>query len=199
MRMRRRIPALLAPLALAALLTGCTSNPVAARVSTSAVATTRPGHATATPPPPTQDPKSATPLAIPCAELVPQDVVQQLAPGYAPIEGFTAAATSPAKRLADIGGTACGWRDATTGHLLEVAVAEPSPGDEETLKNDLVDRSHSVPTYGEEAYFDVAEHIGEVDAFRGPAWILARSPDLFEPGDAVGIVHAVGVALKKRG
>ncbi|MDQ1513492.1 MAG: hypothetical protein QOC59_1334 [Microbacteriaceae bacterium] len=199
--MRRWIPVLLAPLALAALLTGCTSNPVGARVppTASAKASATPRASASRPPAPTQDAKAATPLALDCADLVPPEIAQQLAPGYAPIDGFTPAATSPAKRLADIGGTVCAWRDGTTGHLLEVAVAEPSQKDAEALKNDLVDRSHSVPTYGEEAYFDVPQHIGEVDAFRGPAWILARSPDLFEPGDAVGIVHAVGLALKKHG
>ena len=199
--MRLRLPALVAPVILAVLLTGCTSNPVAAHVSrTSAPRATRTTGPTATqPPPPTQDAKAATPIALNCAELVPDTVVQELSAGYQPIDGFTPAATSPAARLAAIGGTACGWRDAATGHLLEVAVAQPSPSDAEALKNDLVDRSHSVPTYGEEAYFDVTEKVGEVDAFRGPAWILARSPDLFEPGDAVDIVHSVGLALKKHG
>lgn len=197
--MRRRIPALLAPLALIALLTGCTSNPVAAHVTRSTVVTTRPARATPTPPPPTQNAKAATPLAIPCTELLPEDVVQQLAPGYAPIDGFTPAATSPAKRLADIGGTVCGWRDATTGHLLEVGVAQPSPADEEALKNDLVDRSHSVPTYGAEGYFRPTKAGGISDAFPGPYWLHAASQDYYEPGDAIPFMAAARAAIGAAG
>jgi hypothetical protein len=113
------------------------------------------------------------------------------------VQNYSPATGSPASRLAAIGGTVCGWRDAGTGHLLEVAVAQPSPDDDLALKNDLVERSNSVPTYGEEAYFQVVDKVGEVDAFPDVHWVFAASPDLYEPGDATGIVNAVGQALQQ--
>lgn len=200
--MRRALPALGAALAVAGLLTGCGSSPVGSRVTPHPRATaTRAVSPATTPasPGPTQDPRNAVPVAVPCAELVPLTVVRELGPGYAPVDGFVPTRGTPAARLGDIHGTVCAWRDASTGHLLQVAVAHPSPADDLALKDDLVERSNSVPTYREEGYFQVVGKVGEADAFRGPNWIFATSPDLYEPGDAADLMHAVGLALKQRG
>ena len=177
------------------LLAGCTSSPVGviAAPPQPASATVEPTHPAPTPttPPPTQDVSTATPLHLKCKALVPTAVVTGLTAGLKRDRGWVPAAGTQAAHLAALRGTVCRWRDATTGSVLEVAVAKPSASDATALKNDLVERSNSVPTYGQEAYFQVVDHIGEVDAFRGRTWIVARSNEFFEPGDATAVMQAV--------
>jgi hypothetical protein len=210
--MRRARPIVVSALALGMTIAvaGCTSSPVGKTVT---AAPTRAASASAsvaptaaaptqhpmTTPPPTPRSSGATPIAVACATLVPAATAHGVAPGYEPVQGFTAPADSPTAKLAALGGTVCAWRDATTGHELQVAVAHPSASDSLALKNDLVERSNSVPTYREEAYFQVSGGAGEVDDFHGPFWIVATSPDLYEPGDAAGLVAGVDVALDASG
>jgi len=179
-------------------LAGCTSSPVGATVS---AAPTRAASAAPTPaptittPPPTPKPSGATAVRIPCSTLVPPAIVQGIAKGYTARPGWQPTALSPVAHLAALDGTVCAWKDPSDGHLLEVGVAEPSKADAEALKNDLVERSNSVPTYREEAYFQVTSGTGEVNDFHGPFWIVASSKDLFEPGDAADLITSVDTAL----
>lgn len=208
--MRRARPIVVGALALGMTLAvaGCTSSPVGKTVTTAptraASAPAAPTAAVPTPhlvttPPPTPKSSGATPVAFACATLVPAATAHGIAPGYKPVKGFTPPADSPAAKLAALGGTVCAWRDAKTGHELQVAVAHPSASDALALKNDLVERSNSVPTYREEAYFEVSGGAGEVDDFHGPYWIVATSPDLYEPGDAAGLISKVDSALDAAG
>jgi hypothetical protein len=197
MRVRHGLVAL--PL-LALLLAGCTSSPVgatAAPTPSRATPTTLPTLPVKAPttPPPTQDVSTATPVHLRCKALVHTALARTIASGLTLDAGWKPATGTPAARLADLNGTVCRWRDIATGDSLEVAVAKPSRTDATALKNDLVDRSNSVPTYGEEGYFQVVDHIGEVDAFRGRTWILARSNRFYEPGDATSIVQSVNTLL----
>ena len=191
---RRAGAAVAALLALTA-LAGCTSNPVAARPSsaapTAAAATPVP---TPTTPPPTQVAADATPVSIKCRTLVPTDVVRALDPDLAVVRGWKPDDGDPSHRLADLNGTTCQWTDAA-GDVLEVSVAKPSVKDSTSLKNDLVLRSQSVPTFGGEAYFQVVDHVGQADVFRGRTWLFLRSNKFFEPGDASAVVAAALDAL----
>lgn len=191
---RRAVPIAAALIALAA-VTGCTSNPVADRATaaTSHAATATPAP-TPTTPPPTQVAADATPVSIPCAKLVPATVASGLDPSFAPVESWTPPTGSPSARLAALNGTTCDWMT-PAGDLLEVSVAKPSQKDATALKDDLVLRSQSVPTYGGEAYFQVVNHVGQADVFRGRTWLFVRSNKFFEPGDAATIVAAALDAL----
>jgi hypothetical protein len=196
------IAALLAAVALA----GCTSTPVGSRytapVSHSAApavsAAAAPTTSGTTAPPPTQDAASATPVSIPCSTVVPPGVVTGFRVGYAPVAHPVLTAGTDAARIHRLGGTVCEWKDPSTGHLLRVAVARPGPTDLLALKNDLVNRSHSVPTYGAEGYFRPLKAGGVSDAFPGPYWVHASSQDFYEPGDAIPFIaaarNAVGAA-----
>ena len=192
----RRRASIAAALLTVALLTGCTSDPVAARSTTAptTVAPTSPAVATPTTPPPTQVAADATPVSIKCHTLVPTAVVQALDPDLATVKGWTPTAGTPSARLSDLNGTTCDWTT-TAGDLLEVSVAKPSVKDSTALKDDLVLRSQSVPTFGGEAYFQVVDHIGQADVFRGRTWLFVRSNKFFEPGDASAIVAAALNAL----
>ena len=203
MREARPIVAGALALGVALAVAGCTSSPVGPTVTsaptaaaTAVVAPTP--HAVSTPPP-TPTANGATPVEAPCAALVPLTVAQSIAPGYAPVTAWAPAADSPVAHLAALDGTVCAGKDATTGHVLEVAVARPSDADALALKNDLVERSNSVPTYHEEAYFQVSGGGGVVNDFHGPYWVLAWSPDLYEPGDAAGLIASVHSGLDRLG
>ena len=192
----RRALAGLVVTAAAALLVGCTSSPVGAAAPRSSQPTAAPTSTAVsqTTPPPTQTAADATPLRKRCAKLVPAAVAAGLLPDLALERGWEPDAGSPAARLAALGGTACRWTD-SAGDVLEVAAAKPSVKDATALKNDLVRRSQSVPTYGGEAYFQVTDHVGEADVFRGRTWLLTRSNRYFEPGDAIAVVQSALTAL----
>jgi hypothetical protein len=203
--MRRARPILIGALALGTVLAiaGCTSSPVGARVTEAptraATASAAPTAHAVTTPPPTPKASGSTPVEVACADLVPASVVGGIAAGYTAVPNYRPAADSPVAHLAALGGTVCAWQDGTTGHLLEVAAARPSDADDLALKNDLVERSNSVPTYREEAYFQTTNGVGEVDDFHGPYWMVASSQDLYEPGDAAGIVAAADAQLDRIG
>ena len=186
---RRGAAAVAALLALTA-LAGCTSNPVAAR-PTSAAPTAAASAAVPTPttPPPSQVAADATPVSMKCRDLVPTAVVRALDPDLRVVRGWTPEDGDASSRLSDLNGTTCRWTDAA-GDLLEVSVAKPSAKDSTSLKNDLVLRSQSVPTFGGEAYFQIVDHVGQGDVFRGRTWLFVRSNRFFEPGDASTVVAA---------
>ena len=185
----RRATALVASLVVLGALAGCTSNPVAdikpsTAAPTAAASTPAP---TPTTPPPTQVAADATPVSLKCKQLVPADVARALDPSFAVVKGWVPEADDPTARLEDLHGTTCRWTTAA-GDLLEVGAAKPSVKDATALKDDLVLRSQSVPTYGGEAYFQVADHIGQADVFRGRTWLFVRSNRFYEPGDASAVV-----------
>jgi hypothetical protein len=189
----------------AATLAGCTSSPVGARYTPPATKSVAPAASTAPkptasattkPPPPTQDPATATPVRIPCDTLVPASVITGFRVGYALVAHPRLAAGSDAARIGRLGGTVCEWRDASTGHIVLVAVARPGPADQLALKNDLVNRSSSVPTYGVEGYFRPTRSGGISDAFPGAYWVHTSSQDFYEPGDAIPFVVAARRAIR---
>lgn len=193
----RRPTALAAALAAGALLAlaGCTSNPVAAApTSEPPTAPASTPVATPTTPAPTQVAADATPVSMKCHSLVPTAVVRELEPGLRSVKGWTPEAGTPSARLADLNGATCAWTS-EAGDVLEVSVAKPSAADSTALKNDLVERSQSVPTYGGEAYFQIVDHVGQADVFRGRTWLFVRSNRIFEPGDAAAVVDAALGAL----
>ncbi|MGT2424761.1 hypothetical protein [Amnibacterium kyonggiense] len=192
---RRTAQVAAALLALAA-LAGCTSNPVAAKPYTASptAAPTTPVVATPTTPPPTQVAADATPVRIKCHALAPDAVVQTVDPAFQTVKGWTPSGDDPSARLAALNGTTCAW-STSAGDLLEVSVAKPSAKDATALKDDLVLRSQSVPTFGGEAYFQVVDHVGQADVFRARTWLFLRSNKFFEPGDASAVVAAALDAL----
>jgi hypothetical protein len=191
----RRAGAIAAGLLALGALAGCTSNPVAA-VPTTAAPTAAASTPVPTPttPPPTQVAADATPVSIKCHTLVPTAVVRQLDAAFTSVKGWTPQPGTPSARLSDLNGTTCTWTT-TAGDLLEVSVAKPSVKDSTALKDDLVVRSQSVPTYGGEAYFQIVDHVGQADVFRGRSWLFVRSNRFFEPGDASAIVSAALEAM----
>jgi hypothetical protein len=103
--------------------------------------------------------------------------------------------TDAAKIVDDYQGIACRWVNDSSGEYIDVAVAHLRDDTLETLKNDLVTTSNSVPTYGVEGYFIVDGSVGHGDAFSDPYWISIDSDYFLEPGDATQLFESVISAL----
>ena len=178
------------------LLAGCTSSPVAPPAPPRTATYGPSGSPSATTKPaPSSTPSDATPVTLKCAVLVPISVLASFRGDFVAAEPEPEPG-SDAARIAALQGRTCRWIDRTSNAVVEVSVAKPSKHDLLLLKNDLVERSNSVPTYGEEGYFQLVKKVGQVDAFHGRYWIAAASPLFFEPGDASGVIQAVGDALE---
>lgn len=180
----------------AVLLAGCTSSPVAppTLLNSPLAAPSGSSSGAASKPAPSSTPSDATPVTVKCTVLMPMSVLQSFGGDFATAKADPEPG-SDAARVAALQGRTCRWIDRDSNAAVEVSVAKPSKHDLLLLKNDLVERSNSVPTYGEEAYFQLVKKVGQVDAFHGRYWIAAASPLFFEPGDASGIIEAVGDAL----
>ena len=189
-------PAGLALLAAAsvALLSGCT--PGAAAPS----GTAAPPNATASPTAgqtaaPTDEPEAPTPFSIGCDDLLTPDQLYAFNPNFGAHPDFQPASAEVVTIVDEDAGTACGYLNQTSGEVIEVGVATPSPDAGEARRNEAAMTSHVVPTYGTppqiEGYFSQGGGTGVAQVFHGPYWIVIESAALFEPGDAQQLVAAV--------
>ena len=193
----RRILALSAPAALltAVLLAGCVPTagpePEPSNGTPSASATASPS-----PTPSASPTEEIIPFSIDCAVLIPGNVMYSFDPNFALLGAIEASAGSIGAEAAAAGGMTCRWVHETSGITLDVSVAQLTPAAATARKNDLVQSSNSVPTYGVEAYFQVVGDAGEAQAFPDPYWVSMVSPALFEPGDATPLMSAAFDALR---
>ncbi|MBX3194509.1 MAG: hypothetical protein KF727_05330 [Microbacteriaceae bacterium] len=181
-----------APLLALALLAGCT--PV--DDGTGSGPTDQPTAPPTTEPTgePTDQPVG-TPVDIACDQLVTPDAMYQFNPNFGSIDDFAPEPGTAAASALTYDGVACRWQNETTGQSIDVSVAQLDEDTLTALKNAAYAESEMVPTYGEEAYFGVADGVGTAEVFQGPYWIVAASPAFFEPGDATEIVQAAIAAL----
>jgi hypothetical protein len=63
------------------------------------------------------------------------------------------------------------------------------------LKNAAFAESQMVPTYGEEAYFEVEGDVGTAIVFQGRYRLVISSVSFFEPGEPTAIIEAALGAL----
>ncbi|WP_173921984.1 iron ABC transporter ATP-binding protein [Agromyces sp. Marseille-P2726] len=177
-----------------AMLSGCT--PGAAAPSETAA----PPNASASPTPgataaPTEEPEEPTPFSIGCDELLTPDQLYEFNPNFGTHPDYEPASAEVITIVEEDAGTACGYLNQTSGEVIEVGVATPSPKAGETRRNEAAMTSHVVPTYGTppdiEGYFTQAGGGGVAQVFHGPYWIVIESAALFEPGDAAQLVAAV--------
>ena len=190
-------PGLKLPLTMAAaaasllLLAGCVDSPEPAPQPTSSASPspTPTPTPTAGEPAPSATP-SAVPLVIDCVSLVPAAAFTTLFKTFTLVPSYAPPSGSVFTEVLDREGTVCGWT-ADDGTVVAIGIAELDPETLDTKANELVVSSHSVPTYGVEAYFQVAAGVGEVQAFSGPYWIMATSTAFMEPGEVEAIMTAV--------
>jgi hypothetical protein len=179
-----RVGTIVTALAVALSLAGCV-QPIASTPNTDGSAS----------PTPTQKP---TPTVTPtneafvenCGTLITADQIYAYNPNYvvdtsyAPKAGTLAAAVK-----AQLGQT-CGWVNESSGAVLEVAVASPTPSAFAAAKAAAANGS-AISANGEQGYFGVEAGIGSAQFFIGRLWLVVSSPDFATPGDAEAICPVV--------
>jgi hypothetical protein len=143
---------------------------------------------------PTPTPTAAgTPVTLSCDQVLTLDDIYAFNPSYGTAPGFepTIAAGETA---ADYDGLNCGLLNQSSGGMIEVSVTQPNDVLLAQLKNEAINSSQIVPTYGTppavEGYFSVAGGPGVAQVFTPTYWITVGSTEFIEPGDAEALVSA---------
>jgi len=156
-----------------------------------------PSDAPTTPSAEPSDP--ATPTSVPidadCEALVSPDAMYAYNPNFGWVEDWQPESGTPAADAVDLDGVACQWLNQTSGDTIDLSVASLDGDGLEALKNAAVEESTMVPTYGDEAYFEVVDGIGTAIVFDRSYWLVVSSGYFFEPGDATEIVESALSAL----
>jgi hypothetical protein len=105
-------------------------------------------------------------------------------PSYTPKAGTLAAAVK-----AQLGQT-CGWINESSGEVLEVAVAAPTPSNLAAAKA-AASSGAAISAYGERGYFGVKGGIGSAQIFMGSLWLVVSSPDFVSASDADAVYPVV--------
>lgn len=190
--MPRVAPALLA-VSVALVLGGCVDAGTAPELPTEETTPTTLPTAPVTPT--TIPTEGADPLGIPCDELVDPNAVYEFDPNFALIGSYNPSAGSAADEALAAGGVACQWVRESGGGTIDLAVARLSDAEIVEKKNAAFSSSQMVPTYGEEAYFEVDGGVGTAIVFQGPFWLVVSSPAFAEPGEPTAIIDSALAAV----
>ncbi len=134
-------------------------------------------------------------LDIACAELVDPDTMYAFDPNYALLDAWDPESGSPAADALNAGGVACQWVRESGGGTIDLSVAAFTEAQLDELKNEAFAESQMVPTYGEEAYFEVAGGVGTAIVFQGRYRLVISSESFFEPGEPTSLVESALSAL----
>lgn len=188
----RRAAATLAAAVTLLALAACVDTGAPPSPSPSATATPTPTTTAEPEPAPTEQPDA---LDIACADLVDPDTMYAFDPNYALLGAGDPEPGSPAADALDAGGVACQWVRESGGGTIDLSVAALPDARIEELKNEAFASSTMVPTYGEEAYFEVEDGVGTAIVFQGEYWLVISSEAFFEPGEPTGIIESALGAL----
>ncbi len=186
----RRVAAVLLALGVATSLSACVdeTHPPTSSPSASPSDTSSPQPSDT--PAPTSDA-----IDIACADLVDPDAVYAFNPNLALLGDWTPDAGTPAADAVDAGGVACRWVFESGGGTMDVSVARLPEERITELKNEAFASSQMVPTYGEEAYFEVEGGVGTAIVFQGRFWMVVSSEAFAEPGEPTEIIESALAAL----
>ena len=187
------VPLAVGLLALAA-LSGCVPTPAPSPSDAGPTASAS-GTASASPTPSPTASTVSTPITIGCSALITPDDIYAFNPNFGLINSWTPKAGSAAATATSEQGIACRWSNQTSGDTIDISAAHLDAATIESLKNDAVEKSTMVPTYGDEAYFSVSGGVGTAIVFQGDYWLVATSIDFLEPGDPADLITAALSAL----
>lgn len=176
-------------------LNGCVPTPAPAPSGSAATESPSASASASATPSPTATTVS-TPVTIDCNTLITPDDMYAFNPNFGLITRWTPHAGSAAATAKSEQGIACRWSNQTSGDTMDFSVAHLDAASIEALKNDAVEKSTMVPTYGDEAYFSVSGGVGTAIVFQGDYWLVATSVDYLEPGDPADLIAAALSALK---
>jgi hypothetical protein len=149
-----------------------------------------PTASTPTPTPTASATAEPDPLTISCRDLVSPDAVYEFDPNYALLDSWTPPGGSPAAEALAAGGVACHWVRESGGGTIDLSVARLSDDAILAKKNEAFAESQMVPTYGDEAYFEVENGVGTAIVFEGRYWLVISSVSFAEPGEPTGIIES---------
>jgi hypothetical protein len=187
-------------LAASVLLVGCT-NPLPEPLdsggrSTAPVAPSTPSETPSETPGETPVEGTPIPVNVACEQLVSLQTMYGYNPNFSLLGSWTPDAGTPAAEAHAASGTVCRWQNDTSGVTIDISVAS---FDATTLAAKAAAARAAgtiVLTFGpDEAYFAVANGVGEAVVFPGTYWVVVRSNTFYEAGDAEPIVTAVLAAL----
>ncbi|WP_165314423.1 iron ABC transporter ATP-binding protein [Agromyces protaetiae] len=184
-------------LAVALALTACaadTPNPAETETpGASAAPTDAPGGETIAPET-TAPEETSPPFAIACDALLTPDQVYAFNPNFGTDPAYAPDAAA-VTAVVELGGTACGWLNQTSGEVVEIAVATPSASALAAATSQAAMSSNPVPTYGTppetSGFFSQSGGRGTAIVFTGRYEVVVSSAALFEPGDAQQLVASV--------
>ena len=167
-------------------LTGCIGAPEDPDVPTPSATPT--DTATAEPDPTPTDQPAA--LDITCEDLVDLDTMYAFDPNYALLGSVDPEPGSAAAEAVAAGGVACRWVRESGDATIDLSVAAYSAAELGELKKEALASSTMVPTYGDEAYFEVDGDVGTAIVFQGPYRLVVSSVSFFEAGEPAGIIES---------
>ncbi len=139
--------------------------------------------------------EGADPLDVDCSDLVDADAVYAFDPNYGLIDSWDPPAGSPAAEALAAGGVACRLVRESGGGTIDLSVARLTAEEITAKKNEAFAASTMVPTYGDEAYFEVEAGVGTAIVFQGDDWLVISSAAFAEPGEPTEIIDAALAAL----
>lgn len=185
-----RMAAVLLALCVVTTLAGCVDQATAPTLTPSATPSDTPV------PDPSGSPSVALDvLDISCSDLVDPDAVYAFNPNLALLGEWAPDADTAASDALEAGGVACRWVFESGGGTLDLSVARLTEDDILQLKNEAFESSQMVPTYGDEAYFEVEGGVGTAIVFQGRFWMVVSSEALAEPGEPTEIIESALAAL----
>ena len=193
-------------------LSGCVSSPSASSSPTphqtgdltqapatpSSAGAASPSAPASSSPRPTATPTgpSSIPIRVACSSLVSANTIYAYNPNFGLLSSWTPTPGSAAATALSKSGVACRWSNQTSGDTIDISAAHLDSASIESLKNQSIATGKLVPTYGDEAYFHVANGVGTAVVFQGNYWVVATSVDFLEPGDPADLIDAALSALK---
>jgi hypothetical protein len=186
-----------------AALTGCSTGSTNAAAAASASATSTPVAQPTTAPAPTTSVApsgaiSGTPVGITCSELLPDEVVKTINPGFVAQGAFTPEGSSYPATIVSINGVACGWTNASTGDTLVVAVAKPAADSLKSLEATVAAAGTATSAFGAAPSIRGYEaqsggtSSGDMEVFSEEGyWISATSGLFHTPDDAKSTISAI--------
>jgi hypothetical protein len=135
------------------------------------------------------------PVDVTCAELVDPDTMYAFDPNFALLGEVDPQPGSLAADQVAAGGVACQWVRESGGVTIDLSVAAFTDDQIQQLKNEAFAESQMVPTYGEEAYFEVEGDIGTAIVFQGRYRLVISSVAFVEPGEPTAIIESALGAL----
>jgi hypothetical protein len=186
----RRVAAVVFALGVATTLSACVDEAHTPELTPSASPSETAG------PQPSDTPTATLePLDISCDELVDPDAVYAFNPNLALIGDWTPDAGTPAADALDAGGVACRWVFESGGGTMDISAARLPEERITELKNEAFASSQMVPTYGDEAYFEVEGGVGTAIVFQDRFWMVVSSLAFAEPGEPTEIIDSALAAL----